>query len=102
MRRFHLLADVAALGLAYQHQGGVKISAWRTRSSYNEPYESSIDEKELPAKQYPSPEGVKTILDELALKDSKARAAKPSDFIDARFVEEFDRSGYTDSLYGKK
>ena len=23
MRRFHLLADVAALGLAYQHQGGV-------------------------------------------------------------------------------
>ena len=56
----------------------------------------------MPAKQYPSPEGVKTILDELGLKDPKARAAKPSDFIDARFVEEFDKSGYTDSLYGKK
>ena len=50
----------------------------------------------------PAPEGIKTILDELALKDPKARAAKPSDFIDARFVEEFDKSGYTNSLYGKK
>ena len=29
-------------------------------------------------------------------------AAKPEDFIDARFVEEFDESGYIDSLYGRK
>ena len=138
---FHLLADVAALGLAYQHQGGVttkkflrehplvvrnfvksyieavhrlksdralglKIAAKYLRLEDKEllqrTYESSIDEKKLPAKQYPSAEGIKTILDELALKDPKAKAAKPSDFIDARFVEEFDKSGYIDSLYGKK
>ena len=137
---FHLLADVAALGLAYQHQGGVttkrflreqpmvvrsfvkayieavhrlktdrglglKIAAKYLRLEDKEllqrTYESSIDEKKLPAKQYPSAEGIKTILDELALKEPKAKAAKPSDFIDARFVEEFDRSGYTDSLYGR-
>jgi len=137
---FHLLADVAALGLAYQHQGGVttkrflreqpmvvrsfvkayieavhrlktdrglglKIAAKYLRLEDKEllqrTYESSIDEKKLPAKQYPSAEGIKTILDELALKEPKARAAKPSDFIDARFVEEFDRSGYIDSLYGR-
>jgi NitT/TauT family transport system substrate-binding protein len=137
---FHLLADVAALGLAYQHQGGVttkrflreqpmvvrsfvkayieavhrlktdrglglKIAAKYLRLQDTEllqrTYESSIDEKKLPAKQYPSAEGIKTILDEIALKDPKAKTAKPSDFIDARFVEEFDRSGYTDSLYGR-
>jgi NitT/TauT family transport system substrate-binding protein len=138
---FHLIADVAALGLAYQHQGGVttkkflrehplvvrnfvksyieavhrlktdralglKIAAKYLRLEDKEllqrTYESSIDEKKLPAKQYPSVDGIKTILDELALKDPKAKAAKPQDFIDARFVEEFDKSGYTDSLYGRK
>ena len=65
-------------------------------------YESSIDENKLPAKQYPTLEGLKTILDQLALKDPKAKAAKPQDFVDARFVEEFDKSGYIDSLYGRK
>ena len=65
-------------------------------------YESSIDENKLPAKQYPSLEGLKTILDQLALKDPKATAAKPQDFVDARFVEELDKSGYIDSLYGRK
>jgi NitT/TauT family transport system substrate-binding protein len=138
---FYVLADVAALGLAYQHQGGVttrrylrehpdvvrnfvksyieavhrlktdrttgmKIAAKYLRLDDKEllqkTYESSIDENKLPAKQYPTLEGIKTILDQLALKDSKAKAAKPQDFVDARFVEEFDKSGYIDSLYGRK
>ncbi len=140
-RGFHLLADVAALGLAYQHQGGVttkkflrehpavvrnfvksyieavhrlktdralglKIAAKYLRLEDKDllqrTYESSIEEKKLPVKQYPSAEGIKTILDELSLKDPKTKNAKPADFIDARFVEEFDKSGYTDSLYGRK
>ena len=138
---FHLLADVAALGLAYQHQGGVttrkflrenpgivrsfvksyidavhrlktdraagiKIAAKYLRLEDPEllrrTYESSIDENKLPMKQYPTAEGLKTILDQLALTNPKAKAAKPQDFIDARFVEELDRSGYIDSLYGRK
>ena len=65
-------------------------------------YESSIDEKKLPAKQYPSVAGLKTIIDQLAGTNPKAKTAKPEDFIDARFVEEFDKSGYIDSLYGRK
>jgi NitT/TauT family transport system substrate-binding protein len=65
-------------------------------------YDSSILENKLPAKQYPTLEGIKIILDQAALKDPKAKTAKPSDFVDARFVEEFDKSGYIDSLYGKK
>lgn len=32
----------------------------------------------------------------------KAKTANPEDFIDARFIEEFDKSGYIDSLYGRK
>jgi ABC-type nitrate/sulfonate/bicarbonate transport system substrate-binding protein len=138
---FNLLVDIAAMGLAYQHQGGVttrkflrehplvvrnfvksyieavhrlktdralglKIAAKYLRLEDKEllqrTYESSIDEKKLPAKQYPSADGIKTILDELAVKEPKAKAVKSSDFIDARFVEEFDKSGYTDSLYGRK
>jgi NitT/TauT family transport system substrate-binding protein len=138
---FHLLADVAALGLAYQHQGGVttrrylrehpevvrnfvksyieavhrlktdratglKIAARYLRLEDKEllqkTYESSIDENKLPAKQYPTLEGLKTILDQLALRDPKAKAAKPQDFVDSRFVDEFDKSGYIDSLYGRK
>jgi ABC-type nitrate/sulfonate/bicarbonate transport system substrate-binding protein len=138
---FTVLADVAALGLAYQHQGGVttrkflrehpdvvrnfvksyieavhrlktdralglaiaaKYLRLEDKELLQRTYESSIDEKKLPSKQYPSAEGIKTILDQLAVRDPKAKAAKAQDFIDARFVEEFDKSGYIDSLYGKK
>ena len=42
-----------------------------------------IDKKKLPAKQYPTLEGLKTVLNQLPQKDAKVRAAKPQDFIDA-------------------
>lgn len=45
---------------------------------------------------------MKIIIDQLAATNPKAKAAKPQDFIDARFVEEFDKSGYIVSLYGRK
>jgi hypothetical protein len=47
-------------------------------------------------------EGIKIIIDQIAASNPKAKNAKPQDFIDARFVEEFDKSGYIDSLYGRK
>jgi NitT/TauT family transport system substrate-binding protein len=138
---FYLLADVAALGLAYQHQGGVttrkflkenpavvrnfvksyieavhrlktdRATGIRIAAKYlrledkellQKTYESSIDENKLPMKQYPTQEGLKTIIDQLALTNPKAKTAKPQEFIDARYVEEFDKSGYIDSLYGRK
>lgn len=138
---FHLLADVAALGLAYQHQGGVttrkflrenpavvrnfvksyieavhrmktdRAAGVKVAAKYlrlNDPellkrtYESSTDENKLPMKQYPTVEGLKIIIDQLASTNPKAKSAKPQDFIDARFVEEFDKSGYIDALYGRK
>ena len=65
-------------------------------------YDSSVLDSKLPPKQYPSLEGIKTILDQAALKDPKAKAAKPADFVDARFIEEFNKSGFIDNLYGFK
>lgn len=56
----------------------------------------------LPKKQYPTLEGLKTILDSVAAKDPRARAAKPEDFADLSFIRELDKSGYIDSLYKKK
>jgi len=84
-------------------EGGIKILAKYLRTDDREILEKTLDnsitENKLPQKQYPTLEGIKTILDQLALKDPKARAAKPQDFVDARFVEEFDKSGFTDGLY---
>ncbi|MGZ8454485.1 MAG: hypothetical protein ACXWZE_20550 [Candidatus Binatia bacterium] len=84
---------------------GLKIAAKYLRLEDKEllqrTYESSIDEKKLPAKQYPSAEGIKTILNKLAVKEPRP---KPSNQANSsmRFVEEFDKSSYTDSLYGRK
>ncbi|HEY1372086.1 MAG TPA: ABC transporter substrate-binding protein [Candidatus Binatia bacterium] len=48
-------------------------------------------------KPYPSREGVRIALEELAPKNPKAAAAKPEQFIDDRFVRGLD--GYIDTLY---
>jgi NitT/TauT family transport system substrate-binding protein len=59
---------------------------------------TSADEK-LSPKQYPSLEGIRNILEALAEKDPKAKAAKPEDFVDMRFIKELDESGFIDELY---
>jgi ABC-type nitrate/sulfonate/bicarbonate transport system substrate-binding protein len=62
----------------------------------------SADEK-LSPKQYPTLEGIKNILEPLAQTDPKAKAAKPEDFVDMRFIKELDESGFIDELYtGRK
>ena len=58
-------------------------------------YEGAIAEDKLPAKQYPTLEGLKTIL----ASDPKAKGAKAEDFADLRFIKELDDSGYIDKLY---
>jgi NitT/TauT family transport system substrate-binding protein len=52
-----------------------------------------------PRKPYPTVEGMKTVLDELAVKVPAAKSAQPRGFMDTRFIEEFDRSGFIDALY---
>jgi NitT/TauT family transport system substrate-binding protein len=63
--------------------------------------ESILTEALLPKKQYPSLEGLKTVLDEIAERDPRAKTAKPEQFVDFTFIRELDQSGYIDSLYKK-
>jgi NitT/TauT family transport system substrate-binding protein len=52
-----------------------------------------------PPKPYPTVEGMKAVLDELSPKLPAAKTAQPRDFMDTRFIEELDRSGFIDRLY---
>lgn len=51
---------------------------------------------------YPTPEGVKTLLDDMAPKSPKAAAADPKSFVDMSFVQELESSGFIKHLYNKK
>ena len=54
----------------------------------------------LPRKNpYPTLDGFKMVFTELADQIPAARTADPKDFVDTRFLEELDRSGYIDGLY---
>ncbi len=137
-RGFNILADVAALGLAYQATGvattrkfirehpevvrkyikahvdavhrfktdretGIRILAkylgLKDKEILDRTHEGAIAENKLPAKQYPTLAGIKTILEA----DPKAKSSKPEEFADMRFIKELDEIGYIDSLYkGKK
>jgi NitT/TauT family transport system substrate-binding protein len=140
---FNVLADLAALGLAYQHAGGattrrfirgnfdvvrkyvkshieavhrlktdretgVKVLAKymrgvTDREILEKSYDIAVADNMLPAKQYPTLEGIKLILDTFAEKDPRAKNANPEDFVDMRFVKELDESGFIDNLYkGRK
>jgi NitT/TauT family transport system substrate-binding protein len=61
-----------------------------------------LSEALYPKKQYPSLEGLQTVLNELAERDPRAKAAKPEQFADMTFIRELDQSGFIDALYKKK
>src|SRR5262245_13552994 len=56
----------------------------------------------VPERPYPTLRGIQIILQELAPKDPKAKAAKPEQFVDMSFVKELDGSGFIDRLYKAK
>ena len=55
----------------------------------------------FPDNLMPTPDGVKTMLDDLAIKDPKAAAADPKTFVDASLIRELESSGFIKQLYGK-
>ena len=55
----------------------------------------------FPEVPYPTPDGVKTMLDDLAPKNPKAAAADPKTFVDTSLVGELDKSGFIKQLYRK-
>jgi NitT/TauT family transport system substrate-binding protein len=48
---------------------------------------------------YPTPDGVKTMLDDLAPRDPKAAAADPRAFVDMSLIAELEKSGFIKQLY---
>ena len=57
--------------------------------------------KIFPEVPTPSPEGVKTMLDDLATRNPKAQLADPRRYVDQSFVNELESSGFIKRLYGK-
>ncbi len=137
----NLLADVSALGLAFQHTAPVTtrkfirenpdivrryvkahveavhriktdretgialmtkyLGQTKDRESTERSYDRYISEEQLPRKQYPTLEGIRTVLNFMAEKDPRAKLVKPEDLVDMRFIRELDQSGFIDNLYKK-
>jgi ABC-type nitrate/sulfonate/bicarbonate transport system substrate-binding protein len=55
----------------------------------------------FPEVPYPTPDGVKTMLDDLAPRNPKAASADPKAFVDMSLVREIESSGFIKQLYGK-
>jgi NitT/TauT family transport system substrate-binding protein len=72
------------------------------RETLEKSYENVMTEAMYPKKQYPSLEGLKTVLDDIAERDPRAKTAKPEQFVDMSFIRELDQSGFIDALYKKK
>jgi NitT/TauT family transport system substrate-binding protein len=141
-RGMAVLADVAQMGLVFQHTGaattkrfirehtdtvrryvrahveavhkmwtdkeatiralGKYMGGGLDREILDMSRENVMHETLYPKKQYPSLEGLKTVIDDLAERDTRAKAAKPEQFVDNSFIRELDQSGFIDGLYKKK
>ncbi len=137
-----VLADVAKMGLVFQHTGVAttrkfinehretvrryvksQVEAVHTiwtdedasikalakymgqelgRSILERSWKELLTESMLSKKQYPSLEGLKTVLGDIGERDPRAKTAKPEQFVDFSFIKELDQSGFIDSLYKKK
>lgn len=71
------------------------------RETLEKSYENVMTDAMYSKKQYPSLEGIKTVLEDIGARDSRAKTAKPEQFVDASFIRELDQSGFIDGLYKK-
>ncbi|MGZ8497693.1 MAG: ABC transporter substrate-binding protein [Candidatus Binatia bacterium] len=140
-RGMAVIADVAQMGLVFQHTGaattkkfirehndvvrryvrahveavhkmwtdkeatiralGKYMGSGLDREILEKSWANVMHETLYPRKQYPSVEGLKTVIDDIADRDPRAKSVKPEQFIDASFIRELDQSGFIDSLYKK-
>ena len=141
-RGLAIVADVAKMGLVFQHTGaattrkfikdqpdivrryvrshveavhkmwtdkeatiralGKYMGGGLDREILEKSRENVLTEAMYPKKQYPSLEGLKTVLEDLAERDPRAKTTKPEQFADMSFIRELDQSGFIDGLYKKK
>ena len=140
-RGMAVLADVAQMGLVFQHTGaattkkfirehndvvrryvrahveavhrmwtdkeatiralGKYMGSGLDREILDRSRENVMHETLYPKKQYPSLEGIKTVIEDLAERDPRAKTVKPEQFVDFSFIRELDQSGFIDGLYKK-
>jgi len=58
-----------------------------------------VYERITSAKPYPSSKGLEPVIRLVAVRNPAALNAKPAQFIDSRFIEQIDKSGFIDRLY---
>ena len=104
VRRFVKSQIESVHRLKTERETGIRVLAkymrnLQDREILEKAYDRAVSEEMLPAKQYPTLEGIKTILAGLVKEEPKAKTAKPEEFVDMRFISELDQSGFIDNLY---
>ena len=85
-----------------EKEPSIKIMSKYLQTTDREALEETYREialKIVPEKAYPTLPGIKTILDELAVKNPKAKTARPEDFVDTSFLKKLDDEKFFDRLY---
>jgi len=65
---------------------------------FDELYEMYIV-RNIPRIPRPSPESLKTVMDQMVESDPRVASLKPEQFIDARFFQELDKEGFIQKLW---
>jgi NitT/TauT family transport system substrate-binding protein len=85
-----------------QRAPAIKIMQKYLRSSdaamFDELYEMYII-RNIPRVPWPSPESLKTVMDQMVETDPRVAAMKPEQFIDARFFQELEKEGFLQKLW---
>jgi NitT/TauT family transport system substrate-binding protein len=58
-------------------------------------------QQNIPRVPRPSPEALKTVIDQVAETDPRAKSLRPEQLIDGRFFQELDKEGFIQGLWGK-
>jgi NitT/TauT family transport system substrate-binding protein len=93
--------------LKTDRENGLKVLAkymqgLNDREVLEKAYDRAVAEDMLPRNQYPSLEGIKTVLDTLVEQNPKIKTVKPEIFVDPRFIQELDANGFIDGLYKRR
>ena len=65
-------------------------------ASYN------VEIKALEPRLAMKPEGFQSTLDEIAPTEPRAKAVKPQEMMDPRYLDEMEKSGFFEQIWGKK
>jgi NitT/TauT family transport system substrate-binding protein len=93
--------------LKTDRENGIKVLAkymqgLSDREVLAKAYDRAVAEDMLPRKQYPSLEGIKTVLDTLSEQNPRIKTVNPETFVDSKFIQELDANGFIDGLYKRR